>query len=127
MSNTYDYESMRNRLAENDAINYAFAQEKGEQDLYKIIRKGIIGYDNMTNEELVSVHKDVFGYVDYKTNNTYEIEMSATTYRTFTVTANSVDEAEELAFHALDNDQEISGTWKDEARIVNRTLLSNDD
>lgn len=60
-------------------------------------------------------------------SNTYEIEMSATTYRTFTVTANNVDEAEELAFHALDNDPEISGTWKDEARIVNRTLLSNDD
>ena len=54
----------------------------------------------------------------------YEIEMSATTHRTFTVTANSVEEAEELAFHALDNDQEISGTWKDEARIVNRTVLN---
>lgn len=54
----------------------------------------------------------------------YEIEMSATTYRTFTVTANSVEEAEELAFHALDNDPEISGTWKDEARIVNRTVLA---
>ena len=54
----------------------------------------------------------------------YEIEMSATTHRTFTVTANSVEQAEELAFHALDNDQEISGTWKDEARIVNRTVLN---
>ena len=53
----------------------------------------------------------------------YEIEMSATTYRTFTVTANSVEEAEELAFNQLDNDQEISGTWKDEARIVNRTKI----
>lgn len=66
---SYDYESMRNRLAENDAINYAFAQEKGEQDLYKIIREGIIGYNNMTDEELVSIHKTVFGYVDYKTIN----------------------------------------------------------
>jgi hypothetical protein len=54
----------------------------------------------------------------------YEIEMSATTHRTFTVTANNVEEAEELAFHALDNDQEISGTWKDEARIVSRTVLT---
>ena len=54
----------------------------------------------------------------------YEIEMSATTYRTFTVTANNVEEAEELAFHALDNDPEISGTWKDEARIVSRTVLA---
>ena len=54
----------------------------------------------------------------------YEIEMSATTHRTFTVTANSVEEAEELAFHALDHDPEISGTWKDEARIVSRTVLA---
>lgn len=54
----------------------------------------------------------------------YEIEMSATTHRTFTVTANSVEEAEELAFHALDNDPEISGTWKDQARIVSRTVLT---
>lgn len=53
----------------------------------------------------------------------YEIEMSATTYRTFTVAANTVDEAEELAFNQLDNDPEISGTWKDEARIVNRTKI----
>ena len=48
----------------------------------------------------------------------FEIEMSATTYRTFTVTAESLEEAEELAFYALDNDEEISDAWKDEARIV---------
>ena len=48
----------------------------------------------------------------------FEVEMSATTYRTFTITAESLEEAEELAFEALDNDEEISGAWKDEARIV---------
>ena len=63
---TYDYESMRDRLAENDAINYGFAHELGKKDLYQIIRNGIKGYDNMTDDELVSVHFDVFGYVDYK-------------------------------------------------------------
>ena len=63
---TYDYELMRDRLAENDAINYAFAHELGKKDLYQIIRNGIKGYDNMTDDELVSTHFDVFGYVDYK-------------------------------------------------------------
>ena len=47
----------------------------------------------------------------------FEVELKATTYRTFYVTAESKEEAEELAFDALDNDEEISGTWKDEASI----------
>lgn len=63
---TYDYELMRDTLAENDAINYAFAHDLGKKDLYQIIRKGIKGYDNMTDDEIVSTHFDVFGYVDYK-------------------------------------------------------------
>ena len=33
------------------------------------------------------------------------------------MTAESKEEAEEMAFDALDNDEEISGTWKDEARV----------
>ena len=61
---TYDYESMRDRLADNDACNYA--QGYDTNTLYKIMREGIKGYDNMTDDELVSVHFDVFGYVDYK-------------------------------------------------------------
>ena len=47
----------------------------------------------------------------------FEVELKATTYRTFFVTAESKEQAEELAFDALDNDEEISGTWKDEARV----------
>lgn len=47
----------------------------------------------------------------------FEVELKATTYRTFYVTAESKEEAEELAFDALDNDEEISGTWKDEATV----------
>ena len=47
----------------------------------------------------------------------YEVELKATTYRTFYVTAESKEEAEELAFDALDNDEEISGTWKDGAMV----------
>lgn len=47
----------------------------------------------------------------------FEVELKATTYRTFYVAAESKEEAEEMAFDALDNDEEISGTWKDEARV----------
>ena len=47
----------------------------------------------------------------------FEIEMSATTYRTFTITAESLEQAEELAWDALDEDEEISGAWKDSAKL----------
>ena len=47
----------------------------------------------------------------------FEVELKATTYRTFYVSAENKEEAEELAFYALDNDEEISGTWKDEACV----------
>jgi len=60
----YDYESMRERLADNDACNYASGYNT--DTLYKIIKEGIKGYDNMPNDELVSIHQDTFGFVDYK-------------------------------------------------------------
>jgi hypothetical protein len=47
----------------------------------------------------------------------FEVELSATTYRTFTITAESAEQAEELAWEALDNDEEISGAWKDSAKL----------
>ena len=47
----------------------------------------------------------------------FEIELSAKTYRTFTITAESAEQAEELAWDALDNDEEISGAWKDSAKL----------
>ena len=54
---------------------------------------------------------------------TFEIEMSATTYRTFTIKAESLEDAEELAFYALDNDKEVSNAWKDNAKIESSELL----
>ena len=61
---TPDLESMKERLANNDAENYAngFSIEA----LYRILKKGIKGYDNMTKQEILKIHKDVFGFVDYK-------------------------------------------------------------
>ena len=47
----------------------------------------------------------------------FEVEISATTYRTFYVTAESAEQAEELAWDALDEDEEISGAWKDSAKL----------
>lgn len=47
----------------------------------------------------------------------FEIELSATTCRTFYVTAESAEQAEELVWDALDEDEEISGAWKDSAKI----------
>jgi hypothetical protein len=47
----------------------------------------------------------------------YEVELSATTYRTFYITAESAEQAEELAWEVLDEDEEISGAWKDSAKI----------
>ena len=59
-----DLESMKERLANNDAENYAngFSIEA----LYTILKEGIKGYDNMTEQEILKIHKDVFGFVDYK-------------------------------------------------------------
>jgi len=47
----------------------------------------------------------------------FEVEISATTYRTFTITAESAEQAEEMAWNALDEDEEISGAWKDNAKL----------
>ena len=47
----------------------------------------------------------------------FEVELSATTYRTFYVTAESAEQAEELVWEVLDNDEEISGAWKDNAKL----------
>jgi hypothetical protein len=47
----------------------------------------------------------------------FEVELSATTYRTFYITAESAEQAEELAWEALDEDEEIKGSWKDSAKL----------
>ena len=47
----------------------------------------------------------------------YEIEIESTTYRTYKVKAESQDKAEEIAYDEMDADWEISGAWKDNAKI----------
>ena len=47
----------------------------------------------------------------------FEVELSATTYRTFYITAESAEQAEEMAWEVLDEDEEISGAWKDSAKL----------
>ena len=47
----------------------------------------------------------------------FEVELSATTYRTFYITAESAEQAEEMAWEVLDEDEEISGVWKDSAKL----------
>jgi hypothetical protein len=47
----------------------------------------------------------------------FEVELSATTYRTFYVTAESAEQAEEMAWDGLDEDEGISGAWKDNAKL----------
>jgi hypothetical protein len=48
---------------------------------------------------------------------TYEIEVSATTCRTYYIDAESSDEAEERVFAEIDADWEISKAWKQNAEI----------
>jgi len=55
-------ESMRWRLTENDTCNYS--QGYDVDTLYKMIKEGIKGYDNMTDEEVSRIHNDVFGWVE---------------------------------------------------------------
>ena len=55
-------ESMRDRLADNDACNYA--QGYDTNTLYKIMREGIKGYDKMTDQEVSRIHEDVFGWIE---------------------------------------------------------------
>ena len=47
----------------------------------------------------------------------YEVEIGATTYRTYYITAESEDKAIEIAFEEMDTDWEISKVWKQNAEI----------
>lgn len=57
-------ESMKERLANNDAVNYSNGFDI--ETLYKMIKEGIKGYDNMKEEEITNLHDHTFGWVDYK-------------------------------------------------------------
>jgi len=48
---------------------------------------------------------------------TYEIELMATTYRTYEVEAESPEQAQDIAFSELDEDHMISTAWKEEAKL----------
>jgi len=45
----------------------------------------------------------------------YEVEFASTTYREYTVEARNKEEAKEKAFHVLNNDDEVSRAWKENA------------
>tara|TARA_B100001778_G_C18551571_1_gene613347 strand:- start:1154 stop:1390 length:237 start_codon:yes stop_codon:yes gene_type:complete len=47
----------------------------------------------------------------------YEVEIMGTTYRTYYITAESQEKAEEMAFEAVDEDWEISKAWKRNAEL----------
>jgi hypothetical protein len=47
----------------------------------------------------------------------YQVEIKGTTYRTYDIKAESKDKAEELALDAVDEDWEISKTWKQNAEV----------
>ena len=47
----------------------------------------------------------------------FEVEIMGTTYRTYYITAESKDKAEELALDAVDEDWEISKAWKRNAEV----------
>ncbi len=57
-------ESMKERLADNDAVNYSNGYDI--ETLYKMIKEGIKGYDNMKEDEIINLHDHTFGWVDYK-------------------------------------------------------------
>ena len=50
--------------------------------------------------------------------NTYEIEVSATTSRTYYIDAESRQDAEDRAFAEIDADWEISKAWKQNAEVT---------
>lgn len=47
----------------------------------------------------------------------YEVEIMGTTYRTYYITAESQEKAEEIAFQEVDADWEISKVWKQNAEL----------
>lgn len=47
----------------------------------------------------------------------FEIEIESTTYRTYTIEADSASEAQEEAFAQLDEDYMISTAWKEGAKV----------
>lgn len=53
----------------------------------------------------------------------FAVEFQSTTSRTFVVESLGGEGAEELAWHALDCDGEISEAWKDGAKLINKEVI----
>ena len=51
-------------------------------------------------------------------NEKYEIEIGSTTYRTYYITAESQEEAEELALREVGFDFEIPKAWAENAEVT---------
>ena len=47
----------------------------------------------------------------------YEVELMGTTYRTYYITAESQEQAEEIAWEEMDTDWEIPSVWKQNAEL----------
>ena len=47
----------------------------------------------------------------------YEIEIVGLTYRTYFITAESAEKAEEMAFSEMEADREIPSAWKENSDI----------
>ena len=47
----------------------------------------------------------------------YEVEIAGTTCRTYYITAESAEKAEEMAFDAVDEDWEIPSAWKQNSQL----------
>jgi hypothetical protein len=56
----------------------------------------------------------------------FQVEIKATTYRTFEIDAESSDEAVEKAFDDLMNDHEINSEWKEAAELESVNMIIND-
>lgn len=47
----------------------------------------------------------------------FEIEIMGTTYRSYFITAESAEKAEEIAWEEMDTDSEIASAWKASAEL----------
>lgn len=55
----------------------------------------------------------------------YEVELSARTYRVYTVEAKNKREAEEKAFDDLFDDYDVSASWKENAKVTDIEIIKD--
>ena len=85
------------------------------------------GVETVAKADVIMQHKDgycvITGFIQPKR---WDIEVEGTTSRSMTVVAPTREDAEELAWHELDSDPEVSGAWKDSARIINAEEIKDE-